>query len=175
MDQETKRLGSLLQAAREARRPRLHQPDAAELLGVSRTTVQNIESGRFAKVNRTVREYARVLGWPDGAADRVAAGGPAPAVQAEEAEAEAGIDPDTAEAAPLPLPPAVDYELRNSETLDASVINWGPDDEDGHIIVVLQGKKGASPEEVARLARRYRKARRYLQNLAAEDDGVADT
>ncbi|WHM32407.1 helix-turn-helix transcriptional regulator [Streptomyces sp. BPPL-273] len=171
MDQDTKRLGSLLQAAREARRPKLTQPEAAELIGVGRTTVQNIEAGRFAKVNRTVRDYAALLGWHDGVADRVAEGGPAPSLGTGEGPEEA----PPADTPPLPLPPAVDYELRNAETLDASVINLGPDEDDGHVIVVLQGRKGATPEEVARLAARYRKARRYLQQLASEDDGVADS
>jgi hypothetical protein len=74
------------------------------------------------------------------------------------------------------LSPAIEYELRSSETLDSTVINLGPDEDDGHVIVVLQGRKGATPEEVARIAARYRKARRVLQGLAAEpDDDVADS
>ncbi|MGW2908801.1 helix-turn-helix domain-containing protein, partial [Streptomyces sp. NPDC001204] len=76
MDEDTKRLGEALQAAREGRRPKLTQPEAAEQLGISRTTVQNIEAGRFSKVNRTIRDYAALLGWPDGAIERVPAGGP---------------------------------------------------------------------------------------------------
>lgn len=169
-EDDTKRLGSLLQAAREARRPRLNQPDAAKQLGTSRTTIQNIEAGKFATVNRTVREYAALLGWPEGAAERVAAGAPAPALSSSEPASEPGTG-----APPLPLPPAVDYELRNAETLDATVINLGPDDDDGHVIVVLQGRKGATPDEVARLAERYRKVRRYVQSLGADDDGVAES
>lgn len=170
MDDMTKRLGSLLQAAREARRPRLTQPGAAELLGVSRTTVQNIETGKFTKVNRTVRDYAALLGWPDGAADKVVAGEPAPPL-AIAAESEGDTTPPDPG---LPLPPAVEYELRTNETLDSTVISLGPDEDDGHVIVVLQGRKGATPEEVAKIAARYRKARRYLQGLAAEPDEVAD-
>ncbi|WP_328657955.1 helix-turn-helix transcriptional regulator [Streptomyces sp. NBC_00334] len=170
-EDDTKRLGSLLQAARDARRPRMTQPEAADQLGVGRTTVQNIEAGKFARINRTVRDYAALLGWPEGAAERVAAGGPPPAF----GSSGTADEPAPAGTPPLPLPPAVDYELRNAETLDATVINLGPDEDDGHMIVVLQGRKGASPEEVARLAARYRKARRYLQNLATEDDGVADS
>jgi DNA-binding XRE family transcriptional regulator len=165
MDETTKRLGEALQAAREGRRPKLTQPEAAKELGVGRSTIQNIERGQFVKVNRTVREYARLLGWPDGAVERVAAGG----------ELDAGAE--TGEPAGnegLPLPPAVEYELRTNETLDSTVINLGPDDNDGHVIVVLQGRRGATPEEVARIAERYRKARRYLQGLASEADEVAD-
>ncbi|MFE4697239.1 helix-turn-helix transcriptional regulator [Streptomyces sp. NPDC056738] len=166
MDDKTQRLGSALQAAREGRRPKLTQPEAAELLGVGRSTVQNIEAGKFAKPTSTVRSYATLLGWPDDAVDRVLEGGPvlAPGRDASPAD----------EAEGLPLPPAVEYELRSAETLDSAVIPLGPDEEDGHVIVVLQGKKGVGPEEVARIAARYRKARRYLQGLAT-DDAVADS
>lgn len=168
MDEDTKRLGTALQASREGRRPRLTQPEAAEALGVSRTTIQNIEAGRFNKVNRTIRDYAALLGWSDGAVERVASGGsPLDVVPATDTDEDRGEN--------LPLPPAVEYELRSAETLDAAVINLGPDEDDGHVIVVLQGKKGATPEEVARIAARYRKARRYLQGLAADPDGVADS
>lgn len=168
MDEETKRLGSQLQAAREGRRPKLTQPEAADQLGVSRTTVQNIEAGRFTKVNRTIRDYAALLGWPDGAIERVAAGGPVRAAD----EPTAAESPDVES---LPIPPAVEYELRSAQTLDAAVITLGPEEDDGHVIVILQGKKDASPEEVARIAARYRKARRYLQGLSSEPDEVADS
>lgn len=166
MDEMTTRLGEALQAAREGRRPRLTQPEAARALGVGRSTIQNIEAGRFAKINRTVREYATLLGLPDHVVDRIATGAP--------------VDPDmtaleSAAAESLPLPPAVEYELRANETLDSTVISLGPDEDDGHVIVVLQGRKGATPEEVARIAARYRKARRYLQGLAAETDEVAES
>jgi len=167
MDEMTTRLGEALQAAREGRRPRLTQPEAARALGVGRSTIQNIEAGKFSKVNRTVREYATLLGWPEGAAERVMAGG---SIE-EEAATEAA--PSAAES--LPLPPAVEYELRSNQTLDSTVINLGPDEDDGHVIVVLQGRKGATPEEVARIAARYRKTRHYLQRLAAEADEVADS
>jgi DNA-binding XRE family transcriptional regulator len=166
MDETTKRLGEALQSAREGRRPKLTQPEAARLLGVGRSTVQNIERGAFTKINRTVREYAKLLGWPEDAPDRVAAGGPIEAPAA---------DPEPTAGEPLPLPPAVEYELRTNETLDSTVISLGPDEDDGHVIVVLQGRKGATPEEVARIAERYRKARRYLQGLAADPDEVAES
>lgn len=163
MDDGTRELGTRLQVAREARRPRLTQADAAEEIGASRSTVQNIERGDFVGVTKTVRRYAKLLGFEDGEAERIVAGSPEPSAQ------------DSAAEEPLPLPPAVEYELRTSQTLESAVINLGPDEDDGHVIVVLQGRKGATPEEVARIAARYRKARRYLQNLASDDDEVAES
>ncbi|MFF5001763.1 helix-turn-helix transcriptional regulator [Streptomyces phaeochromogenes] len=172
MDDDSKLLGSELQASREGRRPKLTQPDAADALGVSRTTIQNIEAGKFKKINPTIRDYARLLGWPDGAVDHVQAGG-------RLADLPMGTAPaSVTEAAPLVgLSPAVEFELRSNETLEDAVINLGPDEADGHIIVVLQGRKGASPEELRRVAARYRRARRYLQGIAtaAEADEVADS
>jgi DNA-binding XRE family transcriptional regulator len=50
MDETTKRLGEALQAAREGRRPKLTQPEAAKALGVGRSTIQNIERGQFVKI-----------------------------------------------------------------------------------------------------------------------------
>lgn len=168
MDEATKRLGSELQAAREGRRPRLTQPQVAEQLGVSRTTIQNIEAGRFQRLNTNIRDYARLVGWPDGTAERVLRGGPVQPPEEPPA-------PRPAAAADLGLSPAVELELQAGETLESGVINLGPDEDDGHIIVVLQSPKGASPEDVRRIAERYRRARRYLQSLAAEADEVADS
>lgn len=164
MDEGTRELGTRLQVAREARRPRLTQAAAAESIGASRSTVQNIERGDFVGVTKTVRSYAALLGFADGEAERIVMGTPEPSAQDSAAEDER-----------LPLPPAVEYELRTSQTLESAVINLGPDEDDGHVIVVLQGRKGATPEEVARIAARYRKARRYLQNLASDDDEVAES
>lgn len=173
MNEDTKRLGSALQAAREGRRPKMGQAQVADALEVSRTTVQNIEGGKFARINATIREYARLVGWPDGAVERVLAGGPvlAPAPQPEEDSS--GAPPQFGK---LGLTPEVEFELHAGETLGSTVINLGPDEDDGHLIVVLQGKKGASADEVARIAERYRKARFYLQGLAStEPDEVADS
>lgn len=166
MDETTKRLGEALQAARAGRRPKLTQPEAAKRLGVGRSTIQNIERGAFAKINRTVREYAALLDWPEGAVERVAAGGP---IEGEATAVESAV------ANALPLPPAVEYELRTNETLDSTVISLGPDEDDGHVIVVLQGRKGATPDEIAKIAARYRKVRRHLQGLSTDTDEVAES
>lgn len=171
MDEDTQLLGSELQASREGRRPKVLQPEVAEALGVSRTTIQNIEAGRFKRISATVRKYAEYLGWPDGAVDHVAAGG-----RLADFHASARIAAPTEDSPPpsLGLSPTVEYELRSGKTLESTVINLGPDEDDGHIIVVLQGKKNATPEEVQRVAERYRRARRHLQSIAADADETTD-
>ncbi|MFE0137668.1 helix-turn-helix domain-containing protein [Streptomyces sp. NPDC059037] len=164
MSRDFVRLSAELKAARERKRPKLTQPDAADALGIGRSTLQKIERNAEGATITTVRSYARLLGWSDDSVDRVLAGGsPVMASATEEKD-----EPSAAPA--LGLSPAVEYELRSGETLGSQVFNLGPDEEDGHIIVVLQGKKGASPEEVERVAARYRLARRRLQGIASDAD-----
>ncbi len=126
--------------------------------------MQRIEKGQFVEVSQTVLDYAALLGLEDGEVERIVHG-------KQQAESE----PAAADASRLPLPPAVEYELRSSETLEAGVVPLGPDEADGHIIVILQGRKGATPEELQRIAARYRKPRRMLQGLAGESDEVAES
>lgn len=172
MDEQTTRLGQALQAAREAKRPRLTQPQAAEQLGVSRTTVQNIEAGRFAKVTPTVRAYARLVGLSDEAVDDVFAGRSRPR-PLELVEAPAESAETTTQLGDLGLSPAVEYELRQGQTLENMVIPLGPNESDGHLIVALQGRKGMTPEQIARIAARFSRVRPRLQGLATNDE-VAD-
>lgn len=145
------------------------QPEAADALSVSRSTVQKMEGVRVSLVARpTVHAYARLLGWTAESVDCVLAG---------ESPVMADGNHATLPEAPAPglgLTPAVEYELRSGRVLDSQVINLGPDEDDGHIIVVLQGKKNATPEEVERIAARYRRARRHLQGISAETDEVAE-
>ena len=168
MNQEFVRLGEELKAAREQRRPKLSQQAAADALGVGRSTVQKMERGEGGQVTvTTVRGYARLLGWTDASVDQVLAGGKP--VLASEAPGDSGPAPA------LGLSPAVEYELRSGETVDSQVFNLGPDEDDGHIIVVVQGKKGMSPEQLERIAARSRAVRRRLQGIGAEADEVAES
>ncbi|WP_172384761.1 helix-turn-helix transcriptional regulator [Streptomyces sp. MNP-20] len=176
--QDFVRLGLELKDARERMRPRVFQPAAAKALGVSRSTIQKMENGQADQVfNTTVRAYVRFLGWTDDSYERVLAGGePTLRGSNDQPSAEQAVSTAHEEQAPdLGLSPTVEYELRSGRTLESTVINLGPDEDDGHIIVVLQGKKDATPEEVAKVAERYRKARRHLQSIAAEADDGADS
>lgn len=167
MDQDFARLGEQLKAAREQKRPPVSQAYAASQLGVGRSTIYKMEGPQVAHVTpSTVQAYARWLGWSDDSVERVLAGGdPVPAEEAQHALSTTD----------LPLPPDVEYELRQGKVLGSHVYNLGPDDSDGQIIVLIQGRKDASPEEVERIAAKYRRARRHLQGLAAEPDEVAES
>jgi len=169
MDEDFARLGGQLKAAREQKRPRASQAYAAAELGVGRSTIYKMEAGQGAQVTpTTLQAYARWLGWTDDSVSQVLAGGD-PTMSEERGDRPLSVAPD------LGLSPAVEYELRTGKVLDSQVINLGPDESDGHIIVVLQGKKDATPEEVERIAARYRRARRHLQGISADADEVAES
>ncbi|MEU4170968.1 helix-turn-helix transcriptional regulator [Streptomyces sp. NPDC026665] len=167
MDQDFARLGEQLKAARELKRPRISQSYVAAELGVGRSTIYKMESGDGAKVTpTTLLAYARLLGWTDDSVDRVLAGGdPVMAGEGADQRAVPGVE----------LPPAVEYELRTGKVLDYQVLNLGPDEGDGNLIVFLQGKKDATPEEVERIVARYRPVRRRLRSITAESDEVAES
>ncbi len=172
MNEDFVRLGAELKAAREQRLPKLSQQKAADALGVGRSTVQKMERGEGDQVIvTTLRSYARLLGWTDGSVDQVLAGDK-PTLASE---ASAGDTPSSAPSSALGLSPAVEYELKSGDVLDSQVINLGPDEDDGHIIVVLQGRKGATPEQVERIVARYGKARRHLQGIGSDVDEVAES
>lgn len=163
------RLGEQLKAARQSRRPRVSQTDAAAALGVGRSTIQKMEMETVGQVTpTTVQAYARWLGWTDDSIKHVLAGG----------DPEMAPDGEKPASQPVPelgLSPDVEYELRTGKVLSSQVFNLGPDEEDGQIIVVLQGRKDATPQEVERIAAKFRRARRHLQGIASEPDEVAET
>ncbi|MGQ4358510.1 helix-turn-helix domain-containing protein [Streptomyces sp. SAS_272] len=170
MDQDFARLGAELKAARLRKRPRITQPEAAEALGVGRSTIQKMESEKASQVTpTTVRAYARLLGWADGSVGQVLAGGE-PTMTPEDGAAGGNTAPQG-----LGLSPLVEHELRSGKVLESQVFNLGPDESDGQIIVVLQGRKDATPEEVERIAARYRQARRHLQGISSDRGEVAES
>lgn len=170
MDQDFVRLGAEMQAARKRLRPQVIQEAAGDAIGVGRSTIQKIERGEGDQTTATtVHAYARFLGWTDDSVERVLRGGK-PVMRADTEHAPPVEVPSESD---LDLTPGVAYELRAGKTVDSLVFNLGPDDEDGHLIVVVQTKKDATPEQIERVVARFRGARRYLQGMATEDDGVA--
>jgi len=162
------RLGEQLKAARQARRPRVSQTDVAAALGVGRSTIQKMESDQVGQVTpTTVQAYARWLGWTEDSIQHVLAGGD-PKMATDDGKPALRPVPD------LGLPPDVEYELRNGKVLSNQIFNLGPDEEDGQIIVSLVGRKNATPEEVERIAAKYRRMRRRLQGVVSEPDEVAE-
>lgn len=166
------RLGRAFAAAR--RDSGYTQQQAAEALHVSRAPIQAIERGRqsngsdFIKVTRTMRDYARLVGWT--------ADSPARILNGEEPVAAEPASPSQPEPAAADLPSAVDRELRSGKTLDHAVVNLGSeDDDDTRLIVVLKGAEDMSEEEIDKLWQKWRRTRRQLQAIPGETDTPQDS
>jgi transcriptional regulator with XRE-family HTH domain len=166
------RLGRTFAAARRAKG--LTQQEAADAIGVSRAPIQAVERGRqsngsdFTKVTRTMRDFARLVGWTDDSPARILDGEePEPATQPVSAPAP---EPGSS------LPTAVDRELRAGKTLDHTVVHLGSEsDDDTRIIVVLKGAEDISEEELDELWHKWRRTRRHLQAIPGEADTPQET
>lgn len=171
-ERDWKRLGREFAEARRA--VGLTQVEAAERLSVTRAPIQGIERGiqgngrPFSRVTRTMRAYARLVGWTDGSPARILDGQePEPATQPV---SERAAEPSTG------LPPAVDLELRSGRTLDSTVVHLRPeDDDDTRIIVVLKGADDLTEEELTRLWQQWRRTRRQLQAMPSDPEVSQET
>jgi len=168
MDQDWKKLGEALKAARLARKPKLSQIAVAEALDVSRPTVQKMESGAgLTRVTPTLRAYAQLLGWTPESPARVLAGG--------EPQTEAGRDVELEAGRPLGegLPMTVQDELeREGAVVDTAVIQL-PDGTS--VTVIVKGaSKTPTPEERQRHLEAWRRVQPMLRELTypSERDGA---
>lgn len=166
------RLGKAFAAAR--RDKGYTQQEAADALHVSRTPIQAIERGRqsngvdFTKVTRTMRDYARLVGWTPDSPTRI--------LNSDEPETAEPAAPSQTEPIASDLPPAVDRELRSGKTLDHAVVNLGSDDDDDtRLIVVLKGAEDMTEEEIDALWLKWRRTRRQLQASAGDSDPSQDS
>ncbi|MDH6610221.1 transcriptional regulator with XRE-family HTH domain [Streptomyces sp. SAI-208] len=166
-ERDWERLGNAFAEARKA--AGLTQVEVAQRLSVTRTPVQAVERGRqpngnpFNKITATMRAYARLVGWTEDSPARILRGEePEPATRPDSA-----TEPEPAS----DLPMAVQRELRSGRTLDHAVVNLGSQaDDDTRLIVVLQGGKDMTEEEIDAAWEKWRKTRRHLQAIPGESD-----
>ncbi|MFJ6348596.1 helix-turn-helix domain-containing protein [Streptomyces sp. NPDC092046] len=163
MAYDWKRLGKALKAARRAPGVDLTQEEIAEELGLGRSVIQLIEAGNeYRKPTPSIRAYASRVGWVDGSIERVLAGGHPVLVGADE-ESRAGQADAADPTADAGLPVRIVHELKGrGELLDTAVIPLG---DGGSMVVVVKGKPGASPEEIARNLEAWREAHGQLLEL----------
>ncbi|WP_263165462.1 helix-turn-helix transcriptional regulator [Streptomyces sp. SCSIO ZS0520] len=161
MEQTWARLGDAFQHARAARDPKLTQDDAAQALGVSRATVQNMERGKgTTKVTPTMRAYAQLLGWTPGSIEAVLEGGE-PSYTSDAAAA-IGAVPETG------LPLRIVHELeRPGELVDTAVI---PLTDDADMVVVVKGRQTATREQLLAALEAWRRAEPQLQSLDDDEE-----
>ncbi|MFI5985119.1 helix-turn-helix transcriptional regulator [Streptomyces sp. NPDC051555] len=163
MDQDWKKLGEALKAARLARKPKLTQVQVAAELNVSRPTIQNIERGvGLAKVTQTLRAYAQLLGWtPESPAQILAGGEPTDATRGTESEPGRPLGDG--------LPMTVQDELeREGAVVDTAVIQL-PDGTS--VTVIVKGaSKVPTPEERQRHLEAWRRVQPMLRELSFPTD-----
>jgi transcriptional regulator with XRE-family HTH domain len=168
MERDWARLGRAFAQARAA--AGLTQAGVAERIGVTRTPVQAIERGHvggkpFKKVTGTMRSYARIVGWADGAIERILDGeDEPPLLEATQSPAAA----DTVDGLDLPI--RIREELREGQILDSGVYELSPDGSDVQLIVVIKGKAGATPAEIRRYMETVRRTERRLRSISEADD-----
>lgn len=140
MDLDWDRLGTALQAARQAIEPELTQDDLAVELGVGRSTIQNIERGQaFKRPTPTIRTFARRVGWTDDSVDRVLAGGEPQLTDRTPEPA----DPHLSTGPALPL--RIKHELAGEgELIETVVIPLG---DGASAVVVVKNPPDATPEQ----------------------------
>lgn len=169
------RLGQELAAARRTRK--LKQRELADLAGVSLATVQAIEGGKtFARVTPTIRALARLVGWQEGSAEAVLAGGeptymPAAATGQLELLDHGAPEPaerdDWAERIPL----RIREEVREGQVLDSGTYDLSQKDTDVQILVMIKAPSGATPEQIREYLQVWRRAERELRKIGESGEG----
>lgn len=160
MERDWAHLGRELAAARK--RTGRTQVDVADAIKVTRTPIQAIErGGPFDRVTGTIREYARLVGWAEGAVEAVLDGGtPTPVGEATAAPRTLADD----------LPLRIVEEIGDGPLLDTDVIELPSDGSGARMIVVVRGNPNASPEEIRRDLLAWRRTQRHLQDLGDDQD-----
>jgi DNA-binding XRE family transcriptional regulator len=151
MDQDWKKLGEALKAARLARKPKLTQVEAAAALNVSRPTIQNIERGvGLTKVTPTLRAYAQLVGWTPESPARILAGGEA------QVAVDQGVQSDAGRPLGEGLPMTVQDELEREGALVNTAVIQLPDGT-SVTVIVKSASKSPTPEERRRNLEAWRR------------------
>lgn len=152
MDPQWERLGAAVKKARKERR--ITQPRLGELIGASRTVIQNIEAGRaYSRVTGSLRELETALGWKRGSIEAILDGGdPIPAGE-----------PDGAPVVNTEgLPMRIAQTLAEGATLDTTIVPLSPD---ASMVVILKGKPDASPAELRAALEEWERKEGHLRRL----------
>jgi transcriptional regulator with XRE-family HTH domain len=156
MDPQWERLGAAVKKARKERR--ITQPRLGELVGVSRTVIQNIESGRaYAKVTGSLRDLEVALGWKRGSIEAILDGGdPIPAGEAN-STADGAVAVNTEG-----LPMRIAQTLAEGATLDTTIV---PLSADAQMVVIVKGKPNADPAQLRAALEEWERKEGHLRRL----------
>lgn len=145
MARDWARLGETLKAGRIARG--MEQQEVATAIGVKRGAIRNIEIGNVAKVTTTIKSYARLIGWADGAVEQVLDGGE-PTMANPQPDSPVAEGAGAGSAAPSDLSLRVQESLRQGPLLESRVEEVSTPAGRVRATIVIRGEDGQSKEEL---------------------------
>lgn len=165
MTRDWKALGRAIEARREALgMPR--QQDLAEEAGVSRQTVQSLESGKeYKRTPKTLDQVLKTLGRDRGWAAKILDG--------ESPTSQNGATARLAEGMPV----RVVQELSSGEVVDTEVVEFSVPGTPLTFVGILKQDAPArdlSPEDMARALEKWTRIQRALREIADDQTGSSD-
>ena len=167
MSQDFKRLGAKVREAREARGWR--QSDLADAAHVGLSSVQNMEAGRaFSRVPASLRKIEATIGWEEGSALAVLAGGE-PALRKTQPEPTTEQPEPTSDTSTSELPAAVRVALKFGQLLDYDVYTEDIDGEPVKMISLAYTTSEAI-DALERQLERFGQVKGYVRRKPDESD-----
>lgn len=160
MEQNWKAVAEAIRASRLALG--MTQERLAHEVGVSRVTIQSLESGSpRTRVSAALLEVARTLGWPNGRVEDLLSGGDSahPVRQARQSKRSEGSD----------LPLRITEELDQGRTYDAQVLDL-PGESGARMIVVVKGDMDATPGQIQEALLAWRRMAKKMQQGNSGDE-----
>lgn len=158
MDLQWDRLGAEVAKARKALK--LTQPQLGELIGVSRTVIQNIEGGKpRSKIDATMRELEAALRWKRGSVEAILDGGE-PVADAAQPVNVINLESSTLGGPELPM--RIAQALAEGATLDTTIVPLSPD---AQMVVIVKGKPNADPARLRAALEDWERKEGYLRRL----------
>jgi transcriptional regulator with XRE-family HTH domain len=165
MEQDWGRLGAALSAARKSLG--VTQVAMAEKIGITRGPLQAIERGESKRLTNTIAAYARAVGWADGSAEAVLAGGD----PAREPEAlPASPTENAAPAYAKGMPQRVVMELTDGAVLDTDVIDLTSSGSSTPLVLVAKAlPDDASDQDKREILLRWARIQRRVREIVNEE------
>lgn len=159
------RLGLAIKARREELGLTTQQA-LADAAGVTRQTVQSLESGKQrTRMPATIAPIEKALGWEPGTAARILAG--------DDPSSQNGVTPRLAEGMPV----RVVQELSSGEVVDTEVVELSIPGSPFKLVGILKQDAPAadvSPEEMQRVLQEWSRLQRAMRQIGDDRTGSPD-
>lgn len=166
MTRDWKRLGDAIRARREGLGMR-RQQDLAEAAGVTRQSVQSLESGKeYKRWPESLDAVTKALGWNSDTVARY--------LNPEPQGAQNGATPRLAEGMPV----RVVQELSSGEAVDTEVVELTEPGSPFRLVAIFKQDApaaNADPEEMARALDKWSRMQRALREIAGDQTGSPES